>query len=448
MRNETPLTRIWRRRWIVVATVLVFAAVAGIISTQLPKVYSASASLLVVQTTDRQSFDAAQAAQVTARTYADIISGETLAAQVATRVGGGLSLAKIRNSVSVDPVPQTQLLKVKAEADTPELAQKLASTYATVFQSYARTNLAATTRAAVTVAEPAPLPRAATRPRPLLYSMIAALLGLAAGVGLALLRERLDARLRSPEEVEEWLGVPVLARVPRRGRNAASSAAFDEGFRLLRTSVLYAAGGSSLRSLAVTSSTESEGKTTTALNLAMATVEAGRSVLLVEADVHRPKLRSQLSEGGGSANGSSRGLTNYLAGAADLDDVILATGTPDMELLPAGPPPPSLSSLLESSRGRELVDTLHRYADLVIFDCPPLDIGADAAVVAARVDSVVLVADLKISTEHRLRQAWRRLESIGAQLLGVVINRDATYRSSSYAYGRDDASQLPESVEA
>jgi len=437
MRDEPPLTRIWRRRWIVVGTVLVFAVVAGAISTQLPKVYSASSTLLVVQTADRQSFDAAQAAQVTARTYADIMSGENFAALVAPQVGGGLTPSKIRSSVSFEPVTQTQLLKVNAEASSPALAQKIAGAYASVFQDYARTRLASTTKAGVTVADGATLPRAATRPRPLLYTLLAALVGLAAGIGLALLRDRLDVRLRSPEEAEERLGVPVLARVPRRGQDPASALAFDEGFRLLRTSVRYATGDARLRSLAVTSSSEGEGKTTTAFNLAMATVETGLNVLVVEADVHRPALREQLGELNGS-DGDRRGLTSYLAGAVDLDDVIRPTRSPNVRMLAAGPRPPSLSGMLESSRGRELVDALHRYADLVIFDCAPLDVGADAAVLAARVDGVVLVADLKISTDHRLRQARRQLESMGARLLGAVINRDATFRSSDYVYGREE----------
>lgn len=437
MRDETPLTRIWRRRWIVLATVLVFAAVAGALSTQLPKVYTASSTLLVVQTADRQSFDAAQAAQVTARTYADIMSGENFAALVAPQVGGGLSVAKIRSSVSFEPVAQTQLLKVTAEASSPALAQKLAGAYATVFEDYARTRLASTTKAGVTVADAAALPRVPTRPRPLLYTVLAALIGLAAGVGLALLRDRLDARLRSPEEAEERLGVPVLARVPRRAQDPASALAFDEGFRLLRTSVRYATGDARLRSLAVTSSSEGEGKTTTAFNLAMATVETGLNVLVVEADVHRPALREQLGELDG-VDGDRRGLTSYLAGAVSLPDIIRPTRSPNVRIIAAGPRPPSLSGMLESSRGRELVDALHGYADLVILDCPPLDVGADAAVLAARVDGVILVADLKISTDHRLRLARRQLESMGARLLGAVINRDATFRASDYVYGREE----------
>ena len=435
-KQPSLLDTIWRQRWLVIGCMVLAAVAAGVISRSLPKVYSTSSKLLIVQSEQARSFDAIQAAQVTARTYSDVLSSPNIARLVAERLGGGTTSGEVDRAISIQPIPETQLLEIRAEAGSPGRAKALADSYGQVFIEYARTRLAPTAGATVTLADPAPISGSPSKPKPTLYVMLACLLAFPLSIGLALLRDRLDSRLRSVEELEERLGVPVLARAPRRGSDEQSIAAFDEAFRILRTSLHFASPEGGARSIAITSSWEAEGKTTTTLNLAAAAVEAGQRVLLVEADVYRANLIKRLDTM--ALEPGHMGLTHYLAGAADLDEIIHPSSLPGLSVVPAGPLPPSFTGLLESTRGRTLVADFTEWADLVLFDCPPLGPRADASIVAARTEAVLLVVDLRVATEHRLDHAVRQLTSVNALLIGAVVNRDVLLKPAEYGYHGDE----------
>lgn len=442
------LDRLWRQRRLIVASVVVAAAAAAVITSQLPKVYTASSKLLVVQTRHNETFDAIQAAQVTARTYSDVLSSPNIARLVADRLPATTTPGEVNAAVSIQPIPETQLLEVRANAATPVQAKALADTYGQVFIDYARRQLQPTTGATVTLADAAPLAGAPSKPRPKLYVFLACLLALPLSIGLALLRDRLDSRLRSVEDLEERLGMPVLARIPRRSRSEAAIAAFDEAFRILRTSLRFTTPEGGARTLAITSAWEGEGKTTTTLNLASAALEAGQRVLLVEADFYKPNLLKNLEV---RPDFDRLGLIDYLRGAADLDEIIHPTSTPGLTIIPAGrrPGSPSFSALLESERGQALVPDVAGAADLVLFDCPPLGPRADAAMIASGAEGVLLVVDLQVTTEHRLHRALLQLQSVNALLIGAVVNRDTSFKPSHYQYMREDRDRdvLPADME-
>jgi len=396
---------LWRRKWIVIATVLVFVVVVGLVSKTLQKVYATSANLIVTQSSSGQAFDAAQAAQVTARTYSELLKSPNIASLVAAQLGGHATRASIEAAVSVDPVPETQLVRITAEDPNPARAKAIADAYANVFIQRSRTNLAPDTKAIVTLADTAPLPVTAVRPKPTLYTLVAAILGLAAGLGLAFLRERLDTRLRTLDEIESSFDLPVLARVPPRGKTDTSIAAFTESFRVLRTNLQFSTPDGAPRTIAITSAAEGEGKTTTTSQLALVTAATGTNVVVAEADLRRPGLQRFFLPA--ETEPLRPGLSNYFLGGAELDDIIHPTTVPTVEFVPAGPSVPSLSGLLESERGRSAIEDIGACGELVLFDCPPLGLGADAATVAGRVDGVILVVDLETATEQRVRQAIR-----------------------------------------
>jgi capsular exopolysaccharide synthesis family protein len=451
MREGSTLDVLWRRRWIVLACFLVAAGGAAIISKSLTRIYATSSTLLVVQSQQQQTFDAVQAAQVTARTYSDIITSPNIARRVAAAMGGSTSADEVESAVSVDPVVETQLLKIRAEDPSPRRAKEIADAYAKVVIDYARTLLEPTTRAKVTLADPAPLPDSPTRPKPTLYTLIAGLLGLALGIGLAFLRERLDFRLRSPEDVESRFDVPLLGRIPRRGRTEVSVNAFTEAFRVLRTNLRFASSERPVRTIAVTSSVEGEGKTTTVAQLALASAEIDTRVLAVDADVRRPSLQRELLPD--EIRPLFPGFGDYLTGRAGLDAVMHPTPLPNIEFVPTGEVPaeethahdgrlPSLARLLETRLGRTAVGGFAAGADLVLFDCPPLSVGADASVIASQVDAVILVIDLQASTERSVRNAMRQLEAVKAPILGIVLNRE---RTAELHYGYEYHMGAPES---
>jgi capsular exopolysaccharide synthesis family protein len=430
MRKDTPLGIVLRRKWIVIFTFVIVVATAALVSVSLQKVYGASARLLVTVSQGAQSFDTVQAGQATARSYAEIIDSPNIAQRVATRLGA--KEQNIENAMSFEQVPDTQLIKVSAEAPNPDRAKQIADTYAQVFIEYARADLGRTTGASITLADAAPRPTAASRPQPTLYVLAAALFAIVLGTALALLRERLDRRLRTAEDVEAAFDVPVLARIPRRGRGESSIASFEEANRVLRTNLQFARGGANLRSIAITSGAQGEGKTTTTASLAIAAVEFGSKVLAVEGDLRRPALQAALLPE--AEETLQPGFSNYLVQSAELDEVIYPTSTPNVELLPPGPLPPSPAPLLESERAQTLVDDLVTRADLVIIDCPPLSVDADASVISQWVDGVIMVVDLKKSTDRSVRSAIRQLEAVQAPLLGFVVNRDSHVSGAEYEY--------------
>ena len=430
--ENSPLTGLNRRKWLIIATVAVSVLTASVASQLVDRVYSTSSTLLVALRSDSQSFDTVQASQAIARSYADIIDSPNIAADVAEQLGGGTTKNEIKNATSFETIPETQLLKVNAEAATPERAKQIADAYATLFIDYARTSLSETTQATITLADAAPISGSPSRPKPKLYVAVAAILGLALGLALALLRERLDRRLRTPEDVEAHFDVPVLARIPRRGRSERASSAFMEAHRVLRANLQFASVERHLRTVVVTSAREGEGKTTTATNLALTSAGVGMSVLVVEADLRRPALQSELMPA--VTEPLRPGFTNYMVETSAIEDSIHDTGRPGVSILPSGPLPPSPSALLESRRARSAVEVLRDQADLVIFDTPPLNVGADASILAERVDGVILVVDLLSSTEHTVRRALQQLEAARAPLLGIVINRDRSATPSSYDY--------------
>jgi len=428
----SPLTALARRKWIVIATFLVVVLTAAGVSQMLDKVYTTSTTLLVALRSDNnQSFDTVQASQAIARSYADIIDSPNIADGVVRRLGGRTTKKEIEGATTFEPLPETQLLRINADAASPERAKKIADAYAAVFIDYARANLADATQATIILADSAPLARSPSRPKPKLYVLVAAILGLVLGLALALLRDRLDRRLRSAEEVEAHFNVPVLARVPRRGRSERDVSAFTEANRILRTNLQFAKADGPLRSIAITSAGEGEGKTTIAANLAVTSAETGLEVIAVEADLRRPTLQNELLRE--PREPLRPGFSNYLVDGSTLDECLAEIGRPGVRLMPAGPLPPSPSALLESRLARGAVAALVEKGDLVIFDCPPLTVGADASIIAERVDGVVLVVDLQASTINSVRQALGRLKAVKAPLLGLLINSDRTAASSSYS---------------
>lgn len=435
VRDDSPLAVLWRRKILIGATFLVFVVTAAIVSKSLEKVYSTHSTLLVALEADEQTFDSVQASQAFARSFADIIDSPNIAARVATQLGDGTPPRSLLDVTSFEAVSETQLLEIHAEDPDPRRAELIADTYADVFIAYAGQNLAQPTKASVSLADSAPLPRSPARPKPTLYTLLAAFLGLGLGIALAFLRDRLDQRLRTSEDVESRFEAPVLARVPRRRRSDTSASAFNEAYRLLRANLQFATAGNPARSIAVTSGEAEEGKTTTVMQLAIANAEMGLEVIVVEGDFRRPALQHALLPD--REDPLRPGFSNYLAGAAKVEDVIHPSGLPNISIVPSGPLPPTPSALLERFGARAAAEFLSR-SDLLIIDCPPLRIGADASLIASWVDGLLVVVDLASSNDTPVREALRQLDAVHARVLGLVLNRDPTVDTSSYGYYTPD----------
>ena len=318
-------------------------------------------------------------------------------------------------------------------APDAQRAQLLANTYADTVVDYAATRLNQPNGGEVVVADRAVLPGQPARPRPTLYTLLAALIGLVVGSAAALLAGVLDRRVRSQEELNELTGVQILANIAL-AKSRMARRLNEEAYRVLRANLEFSRPGKPLRSVAVISPSEGEGKSSAVLNLARAVAEVGDRVIVVEGDMRRPAVQAALV-----ADTPGRlvpGLSNYLSGSAELDEVIHPTDAVGVSLLPAGPTPPSPSSLLDTERGQQLLNGLIQLADLVIVDTPPVSVGADASLLAAPADETLMVIDTRRSTKQAIRSAVNQVGLVKANLVGVLVNRVRdTGGEGAYAYG-------------
>jgi capsular exopolysaccharide synthesis family protein len=413
---------VWRRKWIVIGTFVVLTVLIAVVSRALPKEYETSATLWVTQGGASTNFESVQAAEALARTYGKVADNKLLAEEAARRMPFQMDGEEVLGNMSFEQVPETQLLKITGSERVPTKARVLANTYARTFIDYSRSELGDAVKADITFAAPAAVPTQPSKPKPMLYTVAGALLALVLGIALAFLAEVLDRRVRTPEELEELLGVPVLARVPKLGRDFESREAFEEAFPLLKTNLQFLDPDHiGLHSLTIVSPTPGDGKSTVAFQLARSFAESDVQVLLVEADMRRPSL-SRAIAGQGSGDRRQSGLSDYLSNKVSLEEVSKSTDLDTLRFVPAGMLPPSPSSLLSVDRTERMLTDALKSADLVIIDTPPLIVGAEATTIAACSDAALMVVNLEKSNKSAIRRERQQIEVVGARLLGVVAN--------------------------
>jgi capsular exopolysaccharide synthesis family protein len=268
------------------------------------------------------------------------------------------------------------------------------------------------------------------------------LLGMAMGLVLsgsaAYLLEYLDDTIKTEEDVRQRLGLMTLGKLLRlKGAEVSSPLVLADqprspaagAYRVLRTNLEFCSIDHPLNTLMITSAGPREGKSMTAANLAIAMAQAGQSIILVDADLWNP-VQHHLFE-----LDPATGLTNVLRGHASLKEVLQTVPIERLYVLPAGPLPPNPADLLGSRRMEYLIEALREQADVIIFDTPPTMVDADAAILAAQVDGVVIVVDAGATRRLAACHSKEALEAVGANLVGVALNRvPESGRRSSYYY--------------
>lgn len=294
------------------------------------------------------------------------------------------------------------------------------------------------------------VPRAPVGPARLRNVMIALVLSLCAGIGLAFLLDFLDDTVKSLDDVDRYIHLPSLAMIPA-SRSAArlkgipqatapqsestALAMIDdvrspiaESYRHLRTSLLLSSAGQPPRTILVTSSQPSEGKTTTAINTAFMLAQTGAEVLIIDCDLRRPRLHTQFEVP------NTKGLTTWLSGEKDLDTLLQkCSKTPNLKILTSGPVPPNPAELLGSEEMRRLLSLLSERFSHIIIDSPPAISFTDASILSTMVDGVMLVVHAGRSSRAVVRRAKQQLLDVGAHIFGVVLN-NVKVESQDYYY--------------
>lgn len=278
----------------------------------------------------------------------------------------------------------------------------------------------------IRVVDAAEVPKSPVRPRRAMNMALAVFGGMFVGLGLAFFFDYLDNRIKTPEEIVQYLGMPSLGMIPvsaTKGTGVADpmidgdAAIFSEAFRGLRTNVLFSSAAEGMQSVVVTSTGPGEGKSVVTANLAIALAKAGQRVLLIDADLRRPRVHQIFGRK------QEPGLSNLMIGAAKASEVVQQVRVPGLWVLTAGKIPPNPAEMLGSRRFHDFLKSLSTHFDWVLIDSPPVMAVADACVIAHRASGVLFVVASDVTSRHGAKQALEQLAQARARILGGVLNR-------------------------
>ncbi len=434
-----------RTRWITVCVTIIGSLLAAVIISLLTTpLYQASTRLFVSTSAGSSLSDVYQGnrfSQERVVSYAELIEGETLAQRTIDKLGLDASAKDLQANVKASAKADTVLINVDVLDKSPVRARDIANTLSDEFVAMVREletpENGARPDARVVVEQRATIPDHAVVPKTARNIGMGLVLGVVLGVGLALIRDLLDNTVKSRETLEQLTGAGIVGSIPldkERRRQAAiffdgDNSAIAEGFRKLRTNLQFLAVDNPPRVISVTSSMPHEGKSTTAINIALSLAEAEHNVVLVDGDMRRPMLHKYLDLVG------AVGFSTVLSGSASLSEALQKTRFPNLTVLTSGPVPPNPSELLASLSAKKLLSELRAQFDYVVVDSTPLLAVTDAAILAAGADGVLIMARYGHTRREQLIHAVESLESVGAPVLGAVFTMVPTRGSASYGYG-------------
>jgi capsular exopolysaccharide synthesis family protein len=288
----------------------------------------------------------------------------------------------------------------------------------------------------IRIVDNAETPRTPIKPRKKRNVLIGAILGLFIGIGLVFFLEYLDNTIKSPEDVEQYLGIPLLGVLAKIREQVGSSeiiakdlpkSVFAEAVRSVRTSVMFSMIDKPKKLIMITSAVQGEGKTFIASNLAYAIAQTGKETLLVDTDLRKPRLNEVFNVT------RKPGFSNHLIGECNLKSIVKATSVPNLSIITCGIIPPNPSELLDSTAMEKFCEEVRANFDIVIFDTPPAMSVTDAVVLSRNVDGVIITIKSGSTVKNTIKRCISQIKSSKCEILGAVIN-SADIAKSGYYY--------------
>jgi polysaccharide biosynthesis transport protein len=434
---------ILRRRWLSVLVVaLSTLAAVSLITLALPRTYTATTRLFFAVASESVS-DLAQGstfAEKQMSSYAEVATSPVVLEPVIEQLSLPTTADELQKSVKATVPVDTVIVEIAATDRNPgraaEIANTIGSELAEVAGRLSPERKDGTEAVQATTVAPAKVPIEPSSPNVLQNLALGAIVGLFLGVGIAVLRQVLDTKVRSENDVRALTNSPILGvvafdqEVPRHPVILRDEplAAPSEAVRRLRTNLQFIDVANRPRSIVISSSVPGEGKSTIAINLAVSLADTGARIILVDADLRRPSIAEYVGIEG------NVGLTTVLIGRADVEDVVQPLGSTTLDLLPAGQIPPNPSELLGSPAMAGLLERLTASYDMVLLDSPPLLPVTDAAVLSKVTGGALIVVGADRIHRPQLQETLESLQIAGAHVLGIVMNKIDRREAGTYSY--------------
>ena len=430
---------------IIVCLIFLIVALVYNIAFKTP-MYSTSTTLLLVKNEKTKDTDETinqndiTLNQKLVSTYRQIIKSRLALEQVIEKVELSYTYEQLYNEVGVTAVEDTEIIRITVTDESATKASKIANEIASIFdkevkQIYNISN--------VSVIDVALVPNEPSNDHVIRDGILGILIGFVICSGIIFVVFYFDDTLRDTETLENDLGMPIIAKVYKDNNgmdllvDKKPNASASESIRTLRTNLQFASIDSELRTLLVTSSLPSEGKSFVSAILAIAFAQAGKRTLLIDCDLRKGRQHKMFKVAG------KKGLSNLLVDdISDYPKYIVQTKIDNLFLLPRGVYPPNPSELLNSKKNQHLLALLKQHFDIIILDGAPIVGLSDSLILSSMVDKVLLVASINHTPKTEINNTKKDLENVGANIAGIVANnvsaKKGHYGSYYYYYGYDD----------
>jgi len=442
------------KRWYLIAICFILATGSSFAITKfyLKPVYRAQTTLFLGKESDKVASLSIADIQVNNQLvsdYRELLKSNLVAESIEKKLG--VSAAKFKRSVNVQTVKDSRIFSISYEDTDPKLAADVVNELALVIKQLASDVIQVKN---VSIIDAAKVPERPVGPSAKKNVGIAGILGLALAAGLIYLLEIMDYTFKKPEDVERQMELTVIGAVPKfeggkRGKNEKKDskenerdylknlitkndpkAPASEAFREIRTNLHYKSVDKELKTIVITSPALGDGKTVTAVNMAVTLAKSGKKVLLIDSDLRKPKVHLYF----GIPN--EKGLTNIIKG--DIEDkdinVLELKDIPNLSVITSGPIPPNPAEILSSNKMQNLLEDLRGNYDFILLDTPPVGQVTDAAILAGIADGTIMVFACSQTRIDMAKRAKKALESVGSNILGTVLTKLDIGRARYYSY--------------
>lgn len=442
------------KKWYIIAICFILATSSAFVVTQfyMKPVYKAHTTLFLGKESDKVASLSIADIQINnqlVNDYRELLKSNLVADSIEKKLG--VNAGRFKRNVNVQTVKDSRIFSISYEDTDPQLAADVVNELALVIKQMASDIIQVKN---VKVIDTAKTPTFPVSPSKKKNVGLAGIVGLALGAGLIYLLEMLDYTFKKPEDVERQLELNVIGTVPefeggKRGKRKAKDpkvleqdylknlitkndpkAPASEAFREIRTNLHYMSVDKELKSIVITSPTLGDGKTVTAVNVAVAFAKSGKKVLVIDADLRKPKVHHYF----GIAN--EKGLTNIIKGDIDDKEINSMTlrGIQNLFVIPSGPIPPNPAEILSSNKMQQLLEKLKDDYDTIIIDTPPVGQVTDAAILAGTTDGAILVFACSQTRIDMAKRAKKALASVNSNIIGTVLTKVDTGRGNYYNY--------------